>query len=620
MAKEKTINEFVGLAIAGGAALAAGHALGNTKPMKKLAAHIGYEGDRHVAHQVGIETMQANDWDYSHDGGQGKDHHTVWTHPKHGTIRLGGDWWDHKNKSGKTVAKGKPGYDFHVHMVDNKKLNPSGNLGYVDESVDVITKQDRVLKKVLDMRADLKKAFTGGNERSDRFLGKHPVSRTDDPEGNGDDVFKATNVAKDTTNSAKDLLPGEDEYVYEGKEPEIHNHFYTVSAHLDRKAEKSRHRDLKSLYHSDAKDYRDIGDLAAAGNHEAAKKKWHSLDTASRDNIAEISPKHHGQIAKYLNVSINGVTEEVMSLTEKLNPKMGAKAYIDDFVHSKDPRFEGKTRAERARMALGAFYGARKKLKEGIEPIDEMSMGSWSREKYGKNRGTEVRHGEMVSPKEHVAAAKPWTDVLQKHGFVSDEKMKHNRTDWRNPETGEIKTINHTSSQYFKHPDISHRISVHVNERENGGPVAHVSINRGLGNPDNRSAKSPEHLDHMIRGMKEFNESVSNSLREASHLTAFHPSSVKERAGLAAHLGTQWHHDYDGNHVGLASGDSGELHRKMLELGYTPGLSDHPHDARVDARDQEYFKDGDNHTRHRVTFKKRRTSSQLHDVEIEHSK
>lgn len=34
-----------------------------------------------------------------------------------------------------------------------------------------------------------------------------------------------------------------------------------------------------------------------------------------------------------------------------------AADYIHDFVNSSNPKFEGKSKQERIRMALGAFYG-----------------------------------------------------------------------------------------------------------------------------------------------------------------------------------------------------------------------------------------------------------------------
>ena len=53
---------------------------------------------------------------------------------------------------------------------------------------------------------------------------------------------------------------------------------------------------------------------------------------------------------------------------EKLDPKADAGVWIKDFIDSTDPRFDGKSEEERKKMALGAWYAARREA--GI-PIDE---------------------------------------------------------------------------------------------------------------------------------------------------------------------------------------------------------------------------------------------------------
>ena len=44
-------------------------------------------------------------------------------------------------------------------------------------------------------------------------------------------------------------------------------------------------------------------------------------------------------------------------INEVLSKDASAGAWIHDFVHSKNPKFAGKSKAERKRMALGAYYG-----------------------------------------------------------------------------------------------------------------------------------------------------------------------------------------------------------------------------------------------------------------------
>lgn len=48
------------------------------------------------------------------------------------------------------------------------------------------------------------------------------------------------------------------------------------------------------------------------------------------------------------------------------NAKSGT--YVDDFVHSKNKKFAGKSKKERIKMALGAYYG---KHNESVEPVEE---------------------------------------------------------------------------------------------------------------------------------------------------------------------------------------------------------------------------------------------------------
>jgi hypothetical protein len=51
---------------------------------------------------------------------------------------------------------------------------------------------------------------------------------------------------------------------------------------------------------------------------------------------------------------------EDVQLDEILEPSMGAGAYIDDFVNSKDPKFAGKSKEKRRQMALAAYYAAKR--------------------------------------------------------------------------------------------------------------------------------------------------------------------------------------------------------------------------------------------------------------------
>ena len=65
--------------------------------------------------------------------------------------------------------------------------------------------------------------------------------------------------------------------------------------------------------------------------------------------------------------------KESKELEEKLDPSMGVKKYIDDFIKSDNPKFEGKSKKERMQMALGAYYAAKKGTNEE-EYVSEDSM------------------------------------------------------------------------------------------------------------------------------------------------------------------------------------------------------------------------------------------------------
>lgn len=52
--------------------------------------------------------------------------------------------------------------------------------------------------------------------------------------------------------------------------------------------------------------------------------------------------------------------KEEVQVDEVLKPSMGAAAYISDFVHSKNPKFAGKSKKERMKQALAAYYSAKR--------------------------------------------------------------------------------------------------------------------------------------------------------------------------------------------------------------------------------------------------------------------
>jgi len=57
---------------------------------------------------------------------------------------------------------------------------------------------------------------------------------------------------------------------------------------------------------------------------------------------------------------VKPLKEEFEYIEEVLTAKHSASEWIDDFVHSKNPKFEGKSKKDRIKMALAAHYAAKR--------------------------------------------------------------------------------------------------------------------------------------------------------------------------------------------------------------------------------------------------------------------
>jgi len=77
-------------------------------------------------------------------------------------------------------------------------------------------------------------------------------------------------------------------------------------------------------------------------------------------------------------------------IAEHLHPKMGAGKYIEDFIHSTNPRFVGKTKEERTKMALAAYNEAKRRIHE--EKIDESVMSHEEALSHLTKHGWKLQH------------------------------------------------------------------------------------------------------------------------------------------------------------------------------------------------------------------------------------
>jgi len=91
-------------------------------------------------------------------------------------------------------------------------------------------------------------------------------------------------------------------------------------------------------------------------------------ETTARKSIKAKKP--HVNLPNLKMESATDVELDQM-INEVLSKDADAGDWIHDFIHSKNPKFAGKSKAERKKMALGAYYGKKN---------EEADEGSWHKE------------------------------------------------------------------------------------------------------------------------------------------------------------------------------------------------------------------------------------------------
>jgi len=286
----------------------------------------------------------------------------------------------------------------------------------------------------------------------DRFVKKHVIKKTEDANGNKDDVFNATNVKSTERTPKHGYNPGEDEQVYEGYEeirfddPENNSkpsgstrdsrsRSERIDAEMNKLGNQYGRKNLASkikkkygpkneeteldeartkkspiekLFNRPsmqfAKKYTNkksadeikmerlgfptrhlpkdaslgFTDTGTTSSLEGKAKQRKIEDVAKRtmqnnsyesDNELVLNPFLRGLLEATCKEcgktykkggSCSCCMKEDIQIDEILKPSMGAGAYIDDFVNSKDPKFAGKSKEKRRQMALAAYYAAKR--------------------------------------------------------------------------------------------------------------------------------------------------------------------------------------------------------------------------------------------------------------------
>ena len=92
-----------------------------------------------------------------------------------------------------------------------------------------------------------------------------------------------------------------------------------------------------------------------------------------RDRISDAVEVSKQNIAMSIFNSENIEDEdEIEDVTEVLTKNTPSSEWIEDFVKSKNPKFEGKSKKERIKMALGAYYGMHKDEDRDVDNDEEL--------------------------------------------------------------------------------------------------------------------------------------------------------------------------------------------------------------------------------------------------------
>jgi len=137
------------------------------------------------------------------------------------------------------------------------------------------------------------------------------------------------------------------------------------------------------------------------GEHLPGHPMYKSDISLYRKTPKSVTKKYATHSAKYFS-NTDGVNykptdkeapryrNEEIEVDEQINEVLGKDAsagdWIHDFIHSNNPKFAGKSKAERKKMALGAYYG---KQNEEVEQIDEITQSDLD-----KSAEQEVAHAK----------------------------------------------------------------------------------------------------------------------------------------------------------------------------------------------------------------------------------
>lgn len=105
---------------------------------------------------------------------------------------------------------------------------------------------------------------------------------------------------------------------------------------------------------------KDATSIESAFNATMADKISVRLDTMRQDVAHNMFKEQPAAVAEPAPAVSEELTNEEVEtqINEVLGKDASAGDWISDFIKSDNPKFEGKSKEERKRMALGAYYAA----------------------------------------------------------------------------------------------------------------------------------------------------------------------------------------------------------------------------------------------------------------------
>jgi hypothetical protein len=150
------------------------------------------------------------------------------------------------------------------------------------------------------------------------------------------------------------------------------------------------------------------------------QERLHKEPSASNSPHRDVKKDGMSDAIRRLEKHMN---KEEVELDEMINEVLGKDAsagdWIHDFVHSKNPKFAGKSTAERKKMALGAYYGKQN------EDMWQDPQAATQTPADGANGGNQVADRKRQMSK----SARMIKALYKRKGVVKEDMYDHEKED-----------------------------------------------------------------------------------------------------------------------------------------------------------------------------------------------